>query len=375
MNNGHRKKIVIASILKPVGDPRLFEKFAQTLAKSGKYNIFIVGYEGSYMNIYPNIRFKPLFKFYRISLSRVFAPFKFFMYVLKVYPELIIIQTHELIWAAVLFKKLTGAKLIYDIQENYYLNHFYSNSYLLPIKYFNALYIRLKELLTWESFNHIIFAEKCYVDEMKFIKKNFTVIENKFKQQKVLESKRSNKNLDAKRILFSGTLSKYSGVYHAIELVRKLHHRDPSYYLVIVGYAPESSVRKRIKYITKRKKYIKLIWDDQPVNHLEILREIEKSDFGLIAYEPNKISKDRIPTKLFEYIGMQLPIICWKNENWDAYLQKYNAGISIDYKNINADQLIEDLNKSEFYNIQYSKEEVLWESEENKLLEIVKNLI
>src|SRR6478609_12121995 len=108
-----KRRIVLASILKPVNETRMFEKMGTTLANTGDYEVFIIGSPETVKTEYPNIRFSELSYFPRISLKRLIAPWKVFRKLQSIKPELVIIGTHELLVVAMLYRLTSSAKIIY----------------------------------------------------------------------------------------------------------------------------------------------------------------------------------------------------------------------------------------------------------------------
>ena len=93
-----RANIVIASTLKPVIDPRAYEKIGRSLAKTGKYSVHIIGALPStstpykWTNLYP----------YKSKLPRFLMPWVVFYRALKIKPKILVIATHELIFVGFL---------------------------------------------------------------------------------------------------------------------------------------------------------------------------------------------------------------------------------------------------------------------------------
>src|SRR5436189_206672 len=104
MQEMKKRAIVIASVLKPVNDTRMFEKMGRSLAKTNQWSVHIIGFGDAHSSDEPNITFQPLGSFGRISLRRIFAPIKALMIFHKVKPSSIIITTHELLLSALLYK-------------------------------------------------------------------------------------------------------------------------------------------------------------------------------------------------------------------------------------------------------------------------------
>ena len=124
MSMQERKKgtIVIASVLKPMDDTRMFEKMAVSLAQTKQWQVHVVGWGKPSQLQFEGINFHALGAFARISLSRFLAPVKLLKILIRLRPEAFIVTTHELLWIAVIAKTILDVKIYYDVRENYYLN-------------------------------------------------------------------------------------------------------------------------------------------------------------------------------------------------------------------------------------------------------------
>ena len=69
-----KRRIVLASVLKPVNDPRMFEKMGQSLAN--QYEVHCIGYPSQVKIHSPSVSLHPLPPFKRLSFSRLLAPFR-----------------------------------------------------------------------------------------------------------------------------------------------------------------------------------------------------------------------------------------------------------------------------------------------------------
>ncbi len=368
-----KPKIVIASLLKPVDDTRMFEKFACSLSKSSKYDIAIIGFYSKRINSITNIICYPLFNFTRTSIQRLFAPLKYFKLLLKVKPQLIIVNSIDLQLVTYLYRILFGAKIIYDVRENYYRNIRYTDTYPQLLRLPLATSIRTLEWLSRLFVAHYFLAEKNYEKEFSFTKGKSTVIENKYKSTGTKVVKKTNsKNTTA--LLYSGTIAENYGIFEAINLLEKLNKIEEKFKLTIIGYCAIAPTLNKIKNKIASNKDITLIGGNQLVPHSEIIDAIETADFGLITYRKNKSTENCFPTKIYEYMAHQLPMIVTENTYWVQFCTKYNACISIDYKNIQPEVLFDKLKNTSFY-ANTTDMDIYWESEEKKLLQIVKNIL
>ncbi|MFZ6011929.1 MAG: glycosyltransferase [Bacteroidota bacterium] len=362
-----KKKIVIASVLKPVNDSRMFEKIGISLALSKSYEIHIIGFPASTVS-HPSIQFHSLPYFKRLSLARVLAPWRILKKILYLQPDLLIITTHELLVAGFLTRIFTGCKLIYDIQENYYRNLLYSHGFPPIIRTLLALYVRAKETLSPMYVNYFFLAEMGYVKELTFPQKRMIILENKTIRTNV---SRTPGRLDEKiiKLLFTGTLAPTTGVFTAIELATKLHHLDPRIQLTIAGYCAQPAVLRQIKKAIGQYTHITLVGGDVLVPHERILNHIRDSHFGIIAYPKNPSTENSIPTKLYEYLGNLLPILLIDHQPWQKLCEPYRAAVVFDADRIDAHSLLHAMKNQAFY--PSSPTEVFWDNEAPKLLQTV----
>ena len=63
----HRIPISIISILKPVNDTRMFEKFGLSLGQTNKYDVNIIGFKSKKIKKIKDVRFYPIFSFWNFT--------------------------------------------------------------------------------------------------------------------------------------------------------------------------------------------------------------------------------------------------------------------------------------------------------------------
>ncbi|MDF2457127.1 MAG: glycosyltransferase [Cytophagaceae bacterium] len=368
-----RTTIVIASVLKPVYEPRMYEKIAITLSKNQGASVHVIGYGTTDQILDTSISSYGLGTFKRLSFKRLLAPFKVLRLLFQLKPTLAIACTHELLIPFFVYKIMhPSVKLVYDLQENYYLNILHTKAFPFLFRWPIALWVRLQERLTLPLFSHVIAAENCYVSEMPFIRSKAIVVANKALVDPVVaEAKKNTVSKERTCLLFSGTISAEYGIYEAIDLVEKLHGADPTFYLRIVGYCADQKEQKNLSDYLSGKSFVEALAFDQPVAHKEILKAIREADWGLVAYRDNAATRNRIPTKLYEYISYQLPVLSTTNQTWQELVTTYDAGLCINYKQTHIDLLIRLLKMPGFYRSQADRSTLSWEEEAKKLETLV----
>jgi glycosyltransferase involved in cell wall biosynthesis len=361
-----KRRIVIASVLKPVDDTRMTEKIAQTLAS--RFEVHVVGFPSASSIPPQEVHPHPVSKahFNRFSVRRLWAPFKFFLVTITIRPQFLIVTTHELLLPAIMLKCLLGLRLFYDVQENYFLNIRSTTAFPRMLRMLVAKYVRIKEWIASPFINHFILAERSYEHELPFLRKRYTIIENKVRACDTVPARE--RDGYSGRLIFTGTLAASTGVFHAIELASVLHERDAHVMLTIVGYASMASDYERIRAAVAEKKFIKLIGGNRLVPHTEITRHIAEADFGIIAYPPNPSTENSRPTKLFEYLSFQLPILLIDNPSWVAVCKPYPAAVVFNPDHLEPERILHEMTTTRFYKV--AADDISWESQEPCLLQL-----
>jgi hypothetical protein len=371
MHEVKKRRIVLASVLKPANEPRMFDKIGTSLAKN--FEVYCIGgpvIEGSAETLNPTVI--TLNGSGRISLFRLVAPFLVLGKILKLKPSLLIICTHELLFISVLAKLVTRCKIIYDVQENYYLNISFGNSFPAILSIFLAPYVRIKERISKLFIDHYFLAEKGYEKEMNFFGLKKTVLENKLVDSETGTISKRNVTEGNIRLLFSGTLAETTGVFIAIELAAKLYELDRNIRLRIIGSSASVKTLELIKEKVKDLTFVELTAESAFVPHERILDAIRSSQFGIICYPPNPSTFNAMPTKLFEYLGLQLPILLLAHPVWSKQCEPFNAAISFNPVSLAPDQILHAMKTREFY--RSPPENVFWSSEEAKLMQTIESL-
>ena len=341
-----KKVIAIISVLKPVDDTRNYEKIARSISNTNKYETNIIGFSTKKIPTDSNISFYPIFKYSRISFGRTFAQLKILASLLKLKPQLVIVTCAELLIVSIVYKILFGSKIIYDIQENYYRNICYSGAYPPILKYPIAWLVRSTEWISQPFIDKYFLAEKVYTKQIRFVQNKWVVLENKAViPPKLLK----NTKVKSENIVFvySGTIAEHYGIFDAVSFIKNLKLKLDNVRLVIIGYAAQVKIYRKLMKFTEKLDYIKIIGGDEIVPHDQVLMEMSKADFCLLPYRSNKSAKGRIPTTLYECLSMEIPVIISLDSNWNKLITKNNAGFSFNFES--NDPIPTELLSKEFY--------------------------
>jgi hypothetical protein len=277
----------------------------------------------------------------------------------------------------VLYKIIFGAEIYYDIQENYFQNIAWTNTFPKWIRLPLAYYVRFKETILAPFFNHFMLAESCYLNQIPYLTgRSTTIIENKFAASVPFSTKKNSVSLPDKikhgesiHFIYMGTIAEEYGIFEAIYFIKKWVSYYPNAHLDIVGFCAKNSTWKRVKEEISNHPGITITGGDHLVPHAEILEALENADVALLPYRPLAYTKDRIPTKLYECMAFQLPMVIQKNQTWEALCSPWETAIFIDFSTPDINQIYNILSQKHFYsNGQPSN--IFWESESEKLIKL-----
>lgn len=366
-----KARIVIASVLKPVTEPRAFHKLALSLRETNKYRINIIGFCSKKKPVLEDLVFTEIFCRPRIHPLRLLASFKFLGEVFRYRPRLVIVTTYELLLPALVGKLFLRYRLIYDLQENYHQNVLLNQTMFGGIRSMAAGMIRLIERAAHTFIDHYFFAEQVYTSQFPYIRE-FTVLENKFAEPLI-----SSGSVATRKTTFviSGTITPVYGVEKALTWFISLQQEIPEVSLRIVGHVPLSSFKSAIEKQVAWHPNISLNLSSKPLPYSVVLEAVNQAEIVLMPYDIVESIRTKIPSKLYESIALKKPVLISENPLWQKIIDAYPAGLPVDFsKTCDALTVYKKLLFLPLYR-QTPGNEVRWEGEKIKLLHTVEHLI
>ncbi|MFN7706104.1 MAG: hypothetical protein ACK5OS_15915 [Chryseotalea sp.] len=364
MQESKKMKMVVASVLKPVDDTRMFEKIGSSFARKG-FEVHLFG-NGNTTNIQKldDVFFHPHTVKNRLSLKRWFIPFRVFRKLLFLKPHVLVIASHELLWMAVIYRLFFPVKVVYDVRENYALNIKLNqkNKWIVILL---SHYLTLKQKICSKFVDVFWLAEKCYKQQLTFLPSNRVyILENKASKQFTIP----NKSQGYHSILFTGTLAASTGVIEFIDLAKYLLKEDDRFQFTIAGHSYDYNFLQIVKELIQPYPQIKVIGGSEYVAHATIYQLISEANFGFIDYPIHVATQGKKATKYFEYAASGLPIITSIKSEYAPHAITEKTGLVWnEYEN--AAEFIYELKN-------YSRNQIInpnwfWESAENQLFESI----
>jgi len=178
--------------------------------------------------------------------------------------------------------------------------------------------------------------------------------------------------------LYVGSLTERRGIKVILESVKKVREkRDLK--LRIAGDFYDKELKTWAKEYDKENN-LDIDWLGW-VDYRELATVIRDADFGLFMNQPGPRYLKGLPTKIFEYMIMGLPVVSATGPLLKALIDKHNIGLTVDSTNIDSiasgiEKIAQQKNLKEMgeKGNQIVKESYCWEAKEDKLLRIIERL-
>ena len=335
--------VLLASVLKPVDDTRMREKFAETFLASPGLHVHVAG-RALGDDLSPNliserVTHHRIFRGSRLSFDRLRAQLRYWRLLRQLQPALVVVHAPELLPLTLLWQALgRGRQFVYDIRENYALNVATQAVYRGWLKRGLAAGVRWVESRAARRAAALTLAEASYADELPFLGRRppgrVLVLENKYQPApgEALPTLARPRPVPGQplRLLFSGTLAELTGVREALALTEALGVRWPGgALLTLIGFCQRPALLAELESWAASGRPVRLVGGARPVPHADIVAEIGRSHLGLVLYRPHPSTARCRPTKLFEYLAHGLPILTTDNPLWARLVLHYEAGLAL----------------------------------------------
>ncbi len=234
---------------------------------------------------------------------------------------------------------------------------------LLPLIHIGSYFHRFVD--------HFLLAEAGYLKELKLKHSLVTVLENKTIPITEIKTHKPWTKGDRLKLIFTGSISDYSGVMNAIKVYVKIKQIYADVSLSIVGSCIDNKLQDVLNQLSIDDSNIELFIDKEHLPHDTIIQSMEQADLAIIGYLPNKTNQNRIPTKLYEYCAYRLPYVIHDHYTWQAKSHELGGGIVLDLVLFDPNDLL-----TKLQNIPESRPHLaIWKDESTQLMTIIKNLI
>lgn len=240
------------------------------------------------------------------------------------------IHDPELIPLAFLLKRTTGARVVYDMHEDY-------GRWKGPVE---GRLLRALERWCFSWVDHVIISDEAYRHIADSAKAPVTLIANYFKPPDgVPAPETSRPSLKALRLVYGGVLSEERGLFNLLDLAHRIKREGKGWKVHLSGVCYREGVRRRAEEYIRAKGLEGTVertgWKAY-VPWPELLAGYENAHVGLALWEPHADLVQKIPTKFYEYLHYGLPILCSDFPLWRRFVEAHECGAVVPPKDARA---------------------------------------
>jgi len=232
----------------------------------------------------------------------------------------------EFLYWAVKLKQKTGAKVIYDVHEDF------------PQQILSKPWIpKIFRKLIATIFN---FYEKRKVKQLDFIIVALPKVKESFQKTginnietitnyplleyfaQVTSNQRVATSNQRIKLIYVGGLTRIRGT---IEIIKSLEFIKSDVKLILLGKFQEKDLENKLKKMPEWEKVEFKGWLPQK----ETYQNMMDADIGLICFLPTPNNINSMPNKLFEYMAARLPIIASDFPLWKEIIREDNCGLTV----------------------------------------------
>ena len=124
---------------------------------------------------------------------------------------------------------------------------------------------------------------------------------------------------DKYTIVFHGNLGKFQRIDLLVEVARLMEQSHPDIQFKVIGYGPGE---KHLQSPPSNLEYL------GPMKYEDIAKYIAKCHMGISLRTDDEISREALPVKVFEYIGVRIPVIVTPQGEASGLVAQYDFGLS-----------------------------------------------
>lgn len=323
------KTICHITVLNPAEHARIYHRLAYTQHELG-YQVHIIG-QGVGESQAPEggIFIHHMGIFGRLSFKRLLYSWQILPLLRSIKADQYWLHSPELLPLGRRLARKQGVQVLYDMHEDYPANILAATYYPALLRSPLARWVRRIEKRAIRWLAGVSYAELSYDNVLGLSPDKRMILRNTFAPH--LAQFDLPPHTSAPYVLITGTLAEAWGVFESINVWEQLCQSRPIK-LIVAGYQPHPRL---LQALTRRlshspfSTWVELIGGDQYVPYERILSLIKHCYLGLGLYHPLPHLRDKIPTKFYEFMAMNKPLLITDSPTWTAFNRTHRLGLAI----------------------------------------------
>lgn len=267
-------------------------------------------------------------RFSRLSLHRFLYSLLIFPKAYKQKADFYTLHSPELLGLGLLLKLLLRARIIYDVHEDYAANIRAAQHYPTWLRRPLAWLVRCWERLAMYWVDQVSYAEICYDNLLQVKPNRYAILPNTFSPKAAIGIA-SVAIPEQPYLLYTGTIAKEWGLFEAIDVWEQINIQQPMS-LIVAGHTYRQEILDKLQAHIERSPFrerFQLIGGDSYVPYVDILHLIQHCVMGIGLYHLLPHIQGKIPTKFYEYMAYNKPLLYPDDPTWKAFDAAHRLGI------------------------------------------------
>jgi glycosyltransferase involved in cell wall biosynthesis len=229
---------------------------------------------------------------------------------------------------------LKKSRIIFDVHENFYgwilekewLPKYSRTIFAFVYVFIEKIILRFTDMIWYavpeigENYNRYRKLPKLYVPN--------------WPPKGLFESVGSNNYFAENQFVFIGSMDADRSIIQIVRAFKIFVKKNPNYFLSLIGPFYSKQYQKKVKNIVHELNLESKVnvLGKMPFN--EALMIVQKSKVGFSLHQPTYNYLHGMPLKLFEYMGMSVPVIASNFNNFEKIVTMGRCGICVDPNNI-----------------------------------------
>lgn len=250
----------------------------------------------------------------------------------RIKADLYLLHDPELLPLGILLRCL-GKRVVWDMHEDTY-NDIKTKTYLAPLA--RALLSSTYRAVQWLGYrvlNGFILAEDKYADYFPAPRR--TCVVHNYPLLDRLESQRGAPQ-QRDTIVYIGSISTNRGVYQLLDIVERLAKRIPEVRLVLIGPFTDEALEASVRRQVLERGLQDNVDIRGRIKNVEAYPLIAQCRVGVALLLPEPNFAKSLPTKMFEYMALGLPVVVSDFPLWKEIVERHDAGAAVDPLDVQA---------------------------------------
>lgn len=370
--NRERLRIVVISTVHETYDTRIFYK--QILSLQSKYEIV---YFSATLETPQYDWIIPLSKS-RTKMGRLLTHLSLIRRLPRFKADLYLLHDPELLPLGILLK-LFGNKVVWDMHEDTY-SDIRTKTYVKPlVRSAFAFIYKLFQVVSYKLFDGFVLAEdgyRSYFGESTktCIVHNYALLDQLNNYDHIAKEPRT--------IVYIGSISVNRGIYQLLDLVIRVKIEFPDIRLILIGPFSDDSLDANVQKYIRHNNIEDNVQIRGSMKNVEAYPVIAKCMIGLALLLPEPNFTKSLPTKMFEYMALGLPVVVSNFPRWEDIVKSHQAGVVVDPFDIASISEVvssilanENLYAELSHNAKVAAQEYSWETESIILQNFLDNVL